>query len=353
MFAPRRFHLRGGALAVAFFASASVFCLNLSARAEDSAVKLFQGNPTEVGIFDVVLALAYTFPGIDTPEQAVEFANVLLARDVSLNTLSPLPTKTLLAGLASPADTVSIADVLVLLAQTFPGNSSPEAIAAFANALTGPSTLSPADVLASGGLPNALPVCQVSLPSLISESALNIRFQILPAPSGDAPVIAGGIEFPRVNVPGSAASYANLSASTSSFSSVTLPSTTETGSVLSVLDGTNAVLAEVTVGNCGGSSPQPTSGPGTVSLSQPVQTRPALDLRFEIEPAPIGDADLIVSGVTFVRVDVPGETAFYASLTSEVVATFSQVTLPAGTVAGTAIRVLDGQNTVLATATLP
>lgn len=266
-----------GVLSILIALSPSLVALN-SVKADQPNPRLFAGDPERVSIFDVVLALAYTFPGISTPEQAVEFANVLLGRNVSLSSLSPVPTAGLIGGIARPADRVSINDVLVLLAQTFPGNSSPEAIAAFANALLGTNSFVAADVLA----PSDLPSFTVTLPQTVSDSVLNIRFQIVPAPSGNESVVAGGVSFERVVVPGDGAFYANLSSASASFSRVTLPASVRAGAAVTVLSGSNAVLAQVTVGsNCGLSATVPPAGTGVaVNLNTAVSERPAIGLRF-------------------------------------------------------------------------
>lgn len=56
-----------------------------------------------------------------------------------------------------------------------------------------------------------------------------------------------------------------------------------------------------------------------------------------------------MGGVTFQRVNVPGTAAFYANLSASVVPAFTQVSVPSDIANGAIIRVLDGQNSVLAT----
>lgn len=151
----------------------------------DSDERLFRNDPTQVTIFDVALALAYTFPGVNTPEEAVQFANSLLSESVAVSELQPEPTPEQIAAFAAPTGArPTITDVAVLLALTFPGVDTPEKIADFVNGLLGSGTLTSAEVLILGPLPGSSPSPSTSpSPSLSPSPGVSPSPVASPSPS--------------------------------------------------------------------------------------------------------------------------------------------------------------------------
>ncbi len=109
-------------------------------------------SPVQVSISDVAVALAFTFPGVDSSEVALTFAGNLLGQPVTSENLA-IPTDSVTIGsIATPTDAVTISDVAVLLAYTFPGVNSPQIASDFVRDLLGFSNFTASDIFFEPGI---------------------------------------------------------------------------------------------------------------------------------------------------------------------------------------------------------